>query len=218
MNRLSRDYNTRGYKIEEKDGQYTIDGDTATVEEILQRISDRPYWATREFNIDQYRGLIINNTSIIRLIKIDDTYRETLRTCIKDNRLLYYVKIRHYDDDVYADSIAMLDFDSMPMHETWAKGTQWPDKEYKVPSLNYDIDRSKPLSKMVGCFIDGEMKCPKCSKPMSSMSGYTLHLKSCKAKPATEDGVIYTCAICGKKTISKFGLTNHMRTAHQGAK
>ena len=216
MQKLNRDLNTKGYTIEFKDDQYTIDGIQATPEEIFKKINNRPYWANRDYKPEAYRGLIVKSTSVVKLIKFDDSYHNILKQCINDNKLLYYVRVISKNDDIYAVTDALLDFDSLPIHETWQKGISWPNKEYRVPSIAYELDRTKPINKYVGCFIGSEMKCPNCGKTVASMSGLTLHTKTCKAKPMTSDGIIYTCKICNKKTISKFGLTNHIKSAHPG--
>lgn len=216
MSKINRDLNTRGYNVEQKDDQYIIDGIPATPAEIFSKINKRPYWATKIFKPDLYRGLIVKTTSVVKIIEFDDSYQNILKQCISDNRLLYYVGVVYRSGDLYAVTDALLDFDSMPMHETWQKGISWPDKEYSIPNMAYELDKTKPINKYVGCFIDNEMKCPNCGKAIASMSGFTLHMKSCKIKPITGDGVIYTCKICNKKTVSKFGLTNHMKSAHPG--
>jgi hypothetical protein len=179
---------------------------------------DKPRWIRNGFKLENFKGFVVNSTSITKIIDIDDEYSTVILNCLKDNRLLYYVPVKQRNDELWPVGHAFLDFDSMPEHETWLKGTAWPDKEYKTPSIIYELDVNRPIMKYLGCFIDGEMKCPKCLRPLSSMSGYTLHVKSCKVKPVTTDGVIYTCLICGKKTVSKFGLSNHTRTAHPGVK
>jgi predicted RNA-binding Zn-ribbon protein involved in translation (DUF1610 family) len=209
-----RDLNPKGLKIEVRENDLYVDNVIKTSEELKIMLQRRPYWAKKDYDHTKYRGVVLNGSVLTKVVDLDeDSYNRSLSHCIKERRVLYYVRVTILNDLPYAEGPALLDMDSMPMHETWAKGISWPDKEYKMPSMLVDVDTEKPLTKMVGSFV-GDMKCPNCGKSVNSMSGYTLHMKSCKVKPATTDGVIYTCTICGKKTISKYGLTNHMNTAH----
>lgn len=210
-----RDLNPKGYKTEIRDNVLYVDGVIRTVEEFKLMLERRPYWAKKDYDHTKYHGIILNGSVLAKVVPLDeDSYAMAIASCIKDKRVMYYVRTTILNDMSYAEGPAMLDMESMPMHETWVKGTQFPDKEYRVPSMVIDIDTEKPLTKMIGTFVDGDMKCPNCGKVASSMSGYTLHMKSCKVKPKTIDGIIYECSICGKKTISKYGLTNHMKTVH----
>ena len=213
---MIRDLNPKGYKLTEENNKIYVDGEEKTLKEVLLLLSQRPYWAKSDFKYEDYRGLVLNKVVITKIIELnDETYKDTLKSCIKENKILYYVKVKTIDGVLYADSDASLDSMSMPVHESWITGKP-SNKEWKPPCLCHEMDRTKPLSKMVGCIIghDG-MKCANCGKVVSSMSGYTLHMKTCKAKPISTDGTVYACHICGKKTISSYGLTNHIKSAHQ---
>jgi DNA-directed RNA polymerase subunit RPC12/RpoP len=211
-----RDLNPKGYKITEENNKTYVNGEEKSLKEILILLSLRPYWAKSDFKYEEYRGLILHKTTISKIIEFDDqAYKDVLKACVKDGRPLYYVKIRAVDGVLYADSDANLDSMSLPIHESWVTGRP-SNKEWRPPDLCYEMDREKPLSKMIGCAIGNDgMKCANCGKIMSSMSGYTLHAKTCRAKPISTDGTVYACHICGKKTISSYGLTNHIKSAHQ---
>ena len=131
----------------------------------------------------------------------------------KHNGLVYSVKVKPDGEDDIIIRDACLEMEFLPVHESWVKGA-WPEKHYNVPALIVEIEKGTKLSDLLNKFLAGDMKCPRCGKACSSMSGYTLHTKNCKVIPKSENGVIYSCSICGKKTISKFGLTNHMKANH----
>ena len=211
-----RDLNPKGYKITEENNKTFIDGEEKSLKEILILLSLRPYWAKSNFKYEEFRGLILNKMIISKIIELDDhTYKDVLKACLKDGKQLYYVKIKAVDDVLFADSDALLDSMSLPIHDSWVTGKP-SNKEWRPPDLCYEMDRDKPLSKMLGCTIGNDgMKCANCGKIMSSMSGFTLHSKTCKAKPISTDGTVFACHICGKKTISSYGLTNHIKSAHQ---
>ena len=211
-----RDLNPKGYKITEENNKTFINGEEKNLKEILILLSLRPYWAKSDFKYEEFRGLILNKMIISKIIELDDhTYKDVLKACLKDGKQLYYVKIKAVDDVLFADSDALLDSMSLPIHDSWVTGKP-SNKEWRPPDLCYEMDRDKPLSKMLGCTISNDgMKCANCGKIMSSMSGFTLHTKTCKAKPISTDGTVFACHICGKKTISSYGLTNHIKSAHQ---
>lgn len=211
---MMRDLNPKGYKLTEENNKTYIDGQEKTLQEIYILLSLRPYWAKRDFKHEDYRGLILSNTVITKIVEFsDETYRDILKTCLKDNKYLYYVKVKTVDGALHADSDVNLDSMSMPIHESWKNGKP-SNKEWRPPELYYEVDKDKPLSKMVGCFIGNDMKCHNCGKSVSSMSGLTLHMKNCKVKRSSVDGVAFKCHICGKITVSNYGLTNHMKSAH----
>jgi hypothetical protein len=213
---MMRDLNPKGYELTEENNKTYINGIEKTLKEILSLLLSRPYWAKPDFKYEHYRGLILNKSIISKIVELnDETYKDTLKLCIKENKQLYYVKIKTVEDILYADSDANLDSMSLPVHESWVTGKP-SNKEWRPPDLYHEMDRDKPLTKMIGCIIGNDgMKCANCGKIMSSMSGYTLHAKTCKAKPISTDGTVYACHICGKKTISSYGLTNHIKSAHQ---
>lgn len=154
------------------------------------------------------RFLLINKNGVVTNI-IDN--REEAE---KHSGLVYSVKVQMNDDNeeiIMRDACLVMEF--LPTHESWKTGA-WPDKQYNVPSVIVELEIGMRLRDVMSKFLSGDMKCPKCGKSCSSMSGFTLHTKNCNATPKSENGVIYSCSICGKKTISKFGLTNHMKAFH----
>lgn len=210
------DRNFKGYDIKRDDKGYTYQDQRISVAEIRKLLDKRPYWAKANFRYEDYDGIVLNKTAISKVIMVsnDDEYQELLKDCLKTKRLLYWVKVLVIDGDRLTINDPFLDYDSVPVNPTWFDG----EDNGQTYILSYEFQRNTRTGSLAGTFIDGVAKCPKCNKTLNSASGYTLHLKSCKARPVTENGVIYTCQVCGKKTISKFGLSNHMRSAHPNHK
>jgi len=167
------------------------------------------------YNTHDYekRYLIVNKNGVISRIITKDDLGKHIKQCLTTGDLIYSIKVIEKDDVYLTISDAGLEMDCLPVHSSWATGA-WPDKQYAVPSVICEIEKMTRLDGLLNKFIFGNLKCPKCGKSCSSMSGYTLHTKNCKAEPESKNGIIYSCNICGKKTISKFGLTNHIKAYH----
>ena len=159
------------------------------------------------------RYLIVSKNGVISKIITKDDLAKANQQALISGGLIYSISTIEKDGVDYVMSDAGLEMDCLPIHPSWNTGA-WPDKQYTVPSLIYEIEKMTRLDSLPNKFVFGDLKCPKCGKLCSSLSGYTLHTKNCKVEIASKDGIIYSCNICGKKTISKFGLTNHMKAYH----
>jgi hypothetical protein len=163
----------------------------------------------------EYRYLLVNKEIINKVLDLDSiSLEETIKKCLRDKTQLYRLSVVDSESGFYVNSDAVLMMESIPVHETWVNKTSWPDKDFKVPTVIIELDKYTFLSSLVGKFVGGELKCHKCGKLCNSMSGFTLHRKMCKAVPKSQNGVIFSCSICEKRTVSRFGLTNHLRVVH----
>jgi hypothetical protein len=163
----------------------------------------------------EYRYLLVSKEVINKVLDLDDvSMGETIKKCIRDGTQLYRFSVVDSGSGFYVNSDAGLLMESIPVHETWLKKISWPDRDFKVPNVIIELDKYSYIDSLAGKFVGGELRCHKCGKLCSSMSGFSLHSKMCKAVPKSQNGVIFSCSICEKRTVSRFGLTNHLRVAH----
>lgn len=159
--------------------------------------------------------LVVKNDVLYKVLSVNDhdQHLKLANECMKESKLLYSVRFSDYNDVLYPSGDALLDFECLSVHETWEHVTLETKnhENFSCPSVVLEMDCKIPLDSIVGKFIGGDKTCSKCNQSFNNPSGLKNHSKKCKA---SNHDLILECRICGKKTYSNFGLTNHMRSLH----
>lgn len=169
----------------------------------------------RTISYPEVKFLMVKNDVLNKVLDVTncDEHLQLAKECMKESKLLYIVRFSSSNDIFYPSGDALLDFECLPVHETWEHVTLETKnhENFSCPSVILEMDRKIPLENIIGKFIGGDKACSKCNQSFNNPSGLKNHFKKCKA---SNKDIILECRICGKKTYSNFGLTNHMRSLH----